>query len=378
MRKLAIPCTPPSRGLVTARTACQVWAPLLAALVTSLSGADTPAPANDATEVRATPRIEFVELVHDFGEIREGDVVKHKFVFSNTGSGTLEITRVSTSCGCTTATEWDRVIGPREKGTIPVEFDSRTISGNVMQTVTVISTDPERGTVTLQLKGSIWAPIKLSPRSVVFQYDAMSPTGETKVVKIVNNLKEPLVLSDPEWKQTAFRAELEEVTAGKEYALRITTVPPVGRGTISAPITLRTSLTNHPRLSVHALAVERQPFTVSPSRILLPAKPLSAPNRPAVTIRNLSADSLSLSEATINVPGVKVELEEVEPGRLFRLTPTFPQGFVLRSTPPVKLSLKTSHPRRPVVQIPVAPRVAGRAVTRIAPPATVNRGQQPH
>lgn len=371
MSKLALGVPRRGRGRLSGRFSGWACVGCVAASAVSLFGADAPASVNaDA------PRIEFAEPVHDFGEITSGAKVTHSFEFSNTGSSTLEITKVNTSCGCTTAGEWDRVLEPGQKGAIPIEFNSGSFSGNIMKTVTVLSNDPERSTVVLQIKGNIWTPIEITPRSVVFQYDSGSPTGETKVIKIRNNLDTPLVLSAPEWKQEAFKVELEELKPGKEFALNITTLPPVGTGTISAPITLKTTLTNTPRLSVHALAVERQPFSISPSRIYLPAEPLAEPNRPLVTIRKLTDRSVTLSDPAINVPGVEVKLEEVEPGKVFRLTPVFPEGLEIKPGQRVELSVKTTDPRRPVIQIPVLARAVGRPVTRVVPAAPVD-GNRP-
>jgi hypothetical protein len=348
----------------------------IAVSTAGLGAAEPPAPPPAANPPEAAPHIEFAEPVHDFGEIAAGSVVKHTFKFSNTGSSTLEVTKVNTSCGCTTTGDWDRVVEPGEEGAISIEFAAGSVSGKTRKNLTVISNDPRKPLYMLQITANVWTPIEVKPRSLVFQYDSASPTGETKVVKIKSNLKEPLVLSAPEWSQEAFDVKLEEVVAGKEFALKIRTLPPVGKGTLSAPIRVRTSLTNPASLSVHAMAVERQPLMVSPRRIFLPAQPLTNETRSVVTIRGLSVNPLALSEAAINVPGVEVKLEEVQPGRLFRLTPVFPEGFHLQSTQRVELSVKTSDPRRPRVWVPVVPRIPGRAITRVVPPANSRRSVQ--
>ena len=42
------------------------------------------------------PRLTVDSIRYDFGEISEGDVVEHVFVFTNTGDDTLEIANVYT------------------------------------------------------------------------------------------------------------------------------------------------------------------------------------------------------------------------------------------------------------------------------------------
>ena len=48
-------------------------------------------------ELAQAPVIQFEEMSYDFGKIKQGDVVKHDFVFKNTGKNPLEIRRVKGS-----------------------------------------------------------------------------------------------------------------------------------------------------------------------------------------------------------------------------------------------------------------------------------------
>jgi hypothetical protein len=49
------------------------------------------------------PRAVFKETNHDFGKVKQGDVVSCEFVFKNAGGAPLVIERVETTCGCTAA-----------------------------------------------------------------------------------------------------------------------------------------------------------------------------------------------------------------------------------------------------------------------------------
>src|SRR5258708_1206863 len=60
----------------------------------------------------AGPRIELGLPFHDFGRIRQGDVVRYDFVFKNAGTEPLEIASVTPGCGCTTVGNWDRRVEP--------------------------------------------------------------------------------------------------------------------------------------------------------------------------------------------------------------------------------------------------------------------------
>ncbi len=311
------------------------------------------------------PRIQFAEHLHDFGTIQAGETLKYTFVYTNTGLATLEIQQVRTSCGCTTAGEWDKRVEPGATGKIPIQFRSANFSGPIQKSVTVICNDPQRSNVMLGIKGTVWVPVEVTPKTVMFQYDSESPAEETRKVRILSNLKEPLKLSAPVSGNPAFRAKLETITEGKEYALLVSTVPPIGTGMITAAITVEVADTNVQPFQVQVYALERQPLMISPSQLLLPAGPIRTELRPSFSIRTHSPTPLELSEPSINIPGVKVELKELQPGRLFSLTPTFPAGFELPAGQRVEVSVKTNHPKRPVIRVPVVqPRQVARGPVR--------------
>jgi hypothetical protein len=301
----------------------------------------------------AGPRIQFAEPTYDFGEIQAGELVKHDFVFTNLGTETLRIDQVRTSCGCTAAGQWDRELAPGATGKIPIQFTSASFRGQVLKTVTVISNDPRQTNTPLQLKGKVWVPVEVNPSSVMFQYDGESSVVESRTVRIVSNVKEPLVLSELSCTNPAFKAELKEEQPGKEFTLQISTVPPVGTGMITAPVTLKTSSTNLPQIRVLAYAIERLPIMISPSQIMLPAGPLTLTNRPVVTIRSSSTNALVLSDVTIGLTNVEVQVREVQPGRLYNLIATFPPGFQLPAGQRPELSVKSNHPKFPLIRIPV-------------------------
>ena len=121
---------------------------------------------------KAGPRIQFAETVYDFGKVKGGEVVKHSFVFTNTGSATLEIIEVKPGCGCTTAGTWDKMIEPGKTGSIPLQFNSAGFGGAVSKSATVKCNDAARSNVVLQLNGTVWKPIDLTHATAFFNFPA--------------------------------------------------------------------------------------------------------------------------------------------------------------------------------------------------------------
>lgn len=81
----------------------------------------------------------FDEQSHDFGDITQGDVVKYTFKFKNTGSDTLRLSNVVTTCGCTTPSWTKEPIAPGASGEIMASFNSAGKMGLQNKVITVMS-----------------------------------------------------------------------------------------------------------------------------------------------------------------------------------------------------------------------------------------------
>ncbi|MDX5447661.1 MAG: DUF1573 domain-containing protein [Bacteroidota bacterium] len=94
-------------------------------------------PAQEMVSQEGTPEFSFEEEFHDFGEIQEGKVVEHVFVFTNTGDSPLIISNARGSCGCTVPQWPNEPIAPGDKGEIRVSFNSAGRSGQQDKQVTL-------------------------------------------------------------------------------------------------------------------------------------------------------------------------------------------------------------------------------------------------
>ncbi len=102
------------------------------------------------------PSFKFTKEQHDFGKIKEGDVVEYDFTFTNDGDAPLIITSAKGSCGCTVP-DWPKEpIGIGESGKIKVKFDSNKKPGIQNKTVTLTAnTFPQQ--TKLQIKANVEA-----------------------------------------------------------------------------------------------------------------------------------------------------------------------------------------------------------------------------
>jgi hypothetical protein len=96
--------------------------------------------------------IKFENLSHSFGNVIEGQIATHEFVFTNTGTEPLTLTNVRASCGCTTP-KWPReTIEPGKTAVIRAEYNSAGRPGTFSKNIFVTS---NAGEATLTISGNV-------------------------------------------------------------------------------------------------------------------------------------------------------------------------------------------------------------------------------
>ena len=314
-----------------------------------------PAPVVVVTSTNdAAPKIQFATPIYDFGRVKGGEAVKFDFIFTNTGNALLELTAVQPGCGCTTAGEWSRKVEPGQTGHIPIQFNAGGYSGAVTKGITVTCNDKSQPTVALQIKGTIWKPVDVIPQYAMLNGTADALVNATSIVRIVNNEEAPLTLSEPEINNPLFATEVKTKEPGKEYEVVIRLAKPLEAGNANGVITFKSSSTNVPTVSINAVAMLQPTFLTTPPTVNLPTAPTTNAVPVTVTIRNQANRQVKLFEPAINGKNVDVQMQEVEPGRLFTFTMTFPSGFEIPQGENVELSVKTDHPQFPTVKVPVS------------------------
>lgn len=298
------------------------------------------------------PVVQFARTEHDFGRVKCGTTLNFDFAFTNAGDAPLEIRSVQSSCGCTVAGNWTKSVQPGQTGTIPIQFTTAQLSGPVRKSVTVTCNAPDKARSILNIVGTVWREIDLNPEVAFFTPKAGSMTVAPKVIRIVNNMEEPLELAPPECADKAFTAELKTLRKGREFELLVSAMPPFRPDVVQVPITLKTSSKSVPVLTVKALVMVQLPITVMPQQLVLGPAPLAASSNQVVTVRNLDGTAVSVSEPTVNVPGVAATIRELQPGRVFAITLEFPARFVAPAGS-AELSVKTSHPLCPIVKVAI-------------------------
>ena len=298
------------------------------------------------------PRIQFETPSWDFGRVKAGELVKHTYVFTNTGDQVLLLTGVQPGCHCTTAGQWTKEVQPGQTGSIPIQFDTAGNNGPVVRQVTVTCNVRKLPYTLLQLHGSVYRAIDFNPPMALLN---LPPDGDSAsvLVNITNNTEEPLMLCDPEINNRIFTAELTTNTPGRAFQLRVTVTPPASMGYVPAQISFRTGWTNPAVVTLPVGASMQAAIILIPSYVTLAAGPLARAVTNYITIRNNSTNALKLSDPAVSVAGVETQIKETLPGKSFVATLMFPQGFEIPRGQQVQFSVNSSNPKSPVLKVPI-------------------------
>ena len=120
---------------------------------------NNPRTANGLDTVAAArkPTMDFTDTLHDFGAIKQDEVVSYEFAFTNHGKTPLVINGASGSCGCTVPIYPHDPIPPGGSGVMKVTFNSAGKSGPQNKTVT-INTNTLRSIQMLYIKAEVGTP----------------------------------------------------------------------------------------------------------------------------------------------------------------------------------------------------------------------------
>lgn len=320
-------------------------------------------PASGAPETAADPatkasaEIQFQTPVFDFGKALSGELVKHDYIFTNTGKATLVVSAVQPKCGCTMTSPWTKEVEPGNTGIIPIQFNTSGYNGPVTKYIEVVCNAKATPNIILQLKGTIHTLLEVEPTRPLLTVLSDSETNAVAIARIINHADTPVTLSDVHCSNPEVSAKLTAIKPGQEFEVRMETVPPLSPGNGEAVVTIKTSLQQMPVLTINGLLFSRPAVLALPGAIMVQQGPLTGVETNMVRVINYSYahPTLTLTNLSINAPGVGVKMRE-GPAKSYQIMLTFPPGFVVPKGTNVELTVETSHPQFPVLKIPVIER----------------------
>jgi hypothetical protein len=169
------------------------------------------------------PGVTFPETSFDFGTVKQGSRVVHRFAVKNSADTPLTIKSVQFSIPSINA-RFRPVVQPGGEGTITVEWDTSHLSGEMDGQANVrLSGSPEQEK-TLSLKAIVQPPLEILPYPAIFLSAFRGEDNEFRL-KIVNHEDEPITISLPASASEHFNASLTAIQPGRVYEL-VARIPP--------------------------------------------------------------------------------------------------------------------------------------------------------
>jgi hypothetical protein len=221
-----------------------LWSLLgLGALLALLSSLPTQRAAAEEAEAQLVPHIEVSETTFDFGSMYQNEAVSHTFRIRNTGTATLKLEQVKSTCGCTAALPAQREIAPGGETDLKVTFQSGSMRDRIVKHVHIDSNDPAQPRVTLTITGQVKVEIEVSPRGIYIGKLGIGEVVERTVEITPVDVKSFRLLgatSDHPAVKVSKPAPLPDREPG--YRLTITFGPLKEPGRVNAKVTVRTNL----------------------------------------------------------------------------------------------------------------------------------------
>jgi hypothetical protein len=203
--------------------------------------------------VIAAPAVTPEVLEYDFGEVAQGDKITYSFRFRNSGDELLEISSVSSSCGCTAALLSSRRIAPGDMGEIKATFDSSRFRGEVSKTITLKNNSPEHPQLQFRLKGIVKELLGVSPNRIVWTLDNAEQVVRSQVV-ISNQSRQQIVLQPAKSTSPQLTAKLDrlKLAPGEKATLSVSGTLPPGKERFSGYLLVATDFKPMRQLRISA------------------------------------------------------------------------------------------------------------------------------
>ncbi len=271
----------------------------------------TQPPGEDVSK-KGAPRLELSTEEWDFGMKWYGEPCSTDITISNTGDAPLKILKIRSSCGCTAAKPKRKELLPGESDKITLTYNTKKNREDVTQTITLMTNDPERPRVSIQIKGIVKKVYDAKPANRITFGRVSRDEKATQSIELRNNMDEEVVLKlKPFDEPPPFEITLEEVEPGRFYKLSATTKPPLRLGANAANVVLETGLDKFPSLTIPVSAYIAPRVYVKPTRLFVSPQVTQKTQR-LVRVHYRSDQPIKIKEIKSSHPEL-IKVEQMPP-----------------------------------------------------------------
>lgn len=183
-----------------------------------------------------------------FGDVYTPSVSK-TLTIRNTGSDTLVIYNVGTSCGCTAALASQDHIAPGDSGTISVTFDAKRFDGKVEKMISLTTNDTTQKYVPINFSANVIKTLVFEPE--YFYVSTIPDSITVKEITVTNASSQSIRILSTKVSSTLITVswDKDRLKPGEDATLKAIIKLP-RRGTYRGNIQITT---DHPHFSTHTV-----------------------------------------------------------------------------------------------------------------------------
>lgn len=299
----------------------------------------------------------------DFGEVWAGTPLEQTVTLTNAGDGPIEITRVRSSCGCTVADPAKKQLGPGERTTMTVRYDSNKYKKAVRQQISILTDSPRQASIPFTVSGTVRQVFSFEPgNQPSVQFTSLeSDTADTQTLTIRNISGEPVELRSPRSIRQRYQTDLIETEPGMAWTLSVSTQPPLPSGSLADQVVLQTNHPTQRSVKISVAGHVRQDVHLSRQRVFVSPK-LTFPSQQSIELTFRKENAVQITAIECADKRVSWEIGEARGGRsaqsLVRvpIRLTVPPGKDIPSEGiPVRLHTDSDDPRYQTLTTTILP-----------------------
>ncbi len=260
-------------------------------------------------------QIRFEDTSHDFGKVKRGEKLTHRFSFRNDGKGPLKVYGVHAACGCTAAeVASGKEYAPQETGAIDMTFDTTDFNGSVVKTVTVMTNERQVADRTLSIRATVIGEFEVNPPMADFG-DVLLENGGSRQVFI-----KPQPGHKFQIEKIRFNPETLQVSSTQRdggYLIAIDLKKGITPGFLKETVYVKNNSRSLAELRIPVRATVRGNIEVEPKYIEFGAISPSDKSSRSITLNGLKEFEIKKVRMDLNLNGTKVS----DTGDLLKVNP---------------------------------------------------------
>lgn len=195
----------------------------------------------------------------DMGTIDRGEHGQRKVTIKNTGTDTLILGQVETTCGCTGTVVSSKRIPAGETGELLITFNSAAYVGKVHKSVTVNSNDTLSPKTLVEFTATVVEEVVINTRQLYFR-DAEVGKVDTFSISVTNAGKKPLSLTGYKCSLVGLSLAVpkEPIKPGETASLEGEFIPKEAKHILTDNVILKTSSMMQPEVAIAILGAIKE------------------------------------------------------------------------------------------------------------------------